>query len=735
MGISEMQRQFKAYGSGQLPELELRRAIRGALSEEPRLSQAVIDLSDAYRRADLIDANLHSTINSDIVEVTGPDLEMTIVRPRTVWGNGGQAANASDVNLPSGSITSPLLPATNNTGSTTDSGWDTSGQLNEISTPLYPGCVIRDRFVLVEELGRGGMGVVYKAYDRSRGDVKDRYVAIKVLNEDFKKHPLAVKSLQREARKAQRLAHPNIVCVHDFDRDCGNVFMVMEFLAGRSLEQVLREDGQSGIPLRPAMDIIRSLGAALSYAHQQDIVHCDFKPGNAFLNRDGKVKVLDFGIARAAPSLTEKGDATLFDAGQLGAVSPAYASLEMLQRATPDIRDDVYAFACVAYEILSGVHPYQRLDAAKAKQTGLKPRPIRRLSRTQWRALQQGLAFRRADRCPTIDSLVNQLATRPSRAKVWAAAAAACLGVAAIAGGLVWKWTEVRALAAHVHWPAWSSRQHQQSEPPTSEPTPGPAVDMTGRDLTDALSSPEPTAAWAAKVLPLIEQRSTGISPGDPLVLSARDTGVKVFVAAAMQARANRQFDAAAAFLTTARSFHERSPEVDFETVALDRDRFAAAPARPPIQPVDASGGDAQRYLHLAQMQFTAGKLEESLKTLADGRKKFARATELKDAQARYTAVADAYDHMSTAVSLNVESWKQNLSDLQAAEGEEYEAAAQMLAQTLADRIADQRAANREAVADKLLEQGKQIFPDYGNILGRGTAGVLPVTPIAVDEN
>src|SRR6185295_16981896 len=226
----------------------------------------------------------------------------------------GPAANSNEVSFVTRGLTGPeaavapntdfgsfSLPTTG-TGSTSGSKWDVEGELAEVSTPLYPGSVIRDRFVLVEELGRGGMGVVYKAYDRSRGDVKDRYVAIKVLNEEFKRHPLAVKALQREARKAQRLAHPNIVGVHDFDRDCGNVFMVMEFLTGRSLEQVLREDGQGGIPLGPAMDIIKSLGAALSYAHEQDIVHCDFKPSNAFLNRDGKVKVLDFGIARAAPS-------------------------------------------------------------------------------------------------------------------------------------------------------------------------------------------------------------------------------------------------------------------------------------------------------------------------------------------------------------------------------------------------------------------------------------------------
>jgi serine/threonine protein kinase len=227
-------------------------------------------------------------------EGTGPGPALTRLRvgglgmpgPGPSWAD-DRAANSTDVKASRPDVTNASAsPAS--TGSTNDSNWDTDARLTEVAAPLYPGSVIRDRFVLVDELGRGGMGVVYKAYDRSRGDVKDRYVAIKVLNEEFKRHPLAVRALQREARKAQRLAHPNVVSVHDFDRDGGNVYMVMELLSGRPLDQVLRDDGQGGIPLGPAMQIIKSLGAALSYAHEQDIVHCDFKPSNAFLGRDGR---------------------------------------------------------------------------------------------------------------------------------------------------------------------------------------------------------------------------------------------------------------------------------------------------------------------------------------------------------------------------------------------------------------------------------------------------------------
>src|SRR5581483_3875908 len=316
MKISEAQQHFSAYGAGQLPEFELRSFIRSALRQEPQLSSAFVALADAYRRANLIDAQLQTTIKADIAEVTSPmggtptvlrvssetpTAAATVLRLSTAqqshpgWIPDIRSANSTDVqNTPAATTGPPLKsgytnpPAPAVTGSTTGSMRDLGDALTNTATPLYRGSVLRDRFELVDELGRGGMGVVYRAYDRSRGDVKDRYVAIKVLSEEFKRHPLAVRALQREARKAQKLAHPNVVAVYDFDSDGGNVYMVMEYMVGRPLDQVLREDGQGGIPLGPAMQIIKGLAAALSFAHEHEIVHCDFKPSNAFLNTEGR---------------------------------------------------------------------------------------------------------------------------------------------------------------------------------------------------------------------------------------------------------------------------------------------------------------------------------------------------------------------------------------------------------------------------------------------------------------
>jgi hypothetical protein len=138
--------------------------------------------------------------------------------------------------------------------------------------------------------------------------------------------------------------------------------------------------------------------------------------------------------------------------------------------------------------------------------------------------------------------------------------------------------------------------------------------------------------------------------------------------------------------------------------------------------------------VHLAKTQLAGGQINAALQTLTEARQKFGKSPELKDLEVRYVAAANIYDRVSSAVVLNVNDMKRALEELKGTEGEEYDAVAQMLAQTLADRIADQRGANRDAVADKLTEAGKQIFPDYTGMLGRGRAGVLPSEPILINE-
>jgi len=279
-------------------------------------------------------------------------------------------------------------------------------------TALEVGSRLKERFILKEVLGSGGMGTVFRATDLRRLEAHDESpdVAIKVLNAEFKDNPELFIALQRETKKTQQLAHPNIVNVHDFDRDGDHVFMVMEILEGQTLKDYIKNKAVNGIPFKKAWPIINGLALALAYAHKHNIVHSDFKPGNIFIKENGEVKVLDFGIACAA-TRSDKGfnDRTIFNARDLGALTPAYASLEMFENKDPDPRDDIYALACVAYELLSGKHPFGRLSAQKALEVNLHPPAISRLKRRQWNALCHALAFKREQRTLSVSRFITEM--------------------------------------------------------------------------------------------------------------------------------------------------------------------------------------------------------------------------------------------------------------------------------------------------------------------------------------
>jgi serine/threonine protein kinase len=282
------------------------------------------------------------------------------------------------------------------------------------TSTLKIGTTLKQRFILRELLGCGGMGKVFRATDLRRLEAHDEApdVAIKVLNDEFKNNPELFIALERETKKTQQLAHPNIVNVYDFDRDGDNVFMVMEILEGHTLKDYIKNTA-NGIPFNKAWPIIKGLALALAYAHKHNIVHSDFKPGNIFIKENGEVKVLDFGIACAATrSDQQSSDKTIFNARDLGALTPAYASLEMFENKDPDPRDDIYALACVTYELLTGKHPFGRLSAQKAMEVNLQPPAIPRLKRRQWNALVHALAFKREQRTSSISQFISEIEPR-----------------------------------------------------------------------------------------------------------------------------------------------------------------------------------------------------------------------------------------------------------------------------------------------------------------------------------
>lgn len=282
------------------------------------------------------------------------------------------------------------------------------------------GSVIKDRFVLEKLLGRGGMGEVYLAIDQRKVEAQDKkpHVAFKVLNENFKRHPQAFIALQREARKTQELAHPNIITVYDFDRQGDIVYITMEPLTGKPMDEEIRNEGSTR-PIALAVSLIQQCANGLAYAHKKGLVHSDLKPGNIFITSDGTVKLLDFGIARAFQSgkqLDEKKktahDDTVFDAGELGALTPPYASCEMLEGLQPHPSDDVYALGLIAYELLTGKHPFDKTMATKARDSGLVPARIKGITKQQWRAIERALAFSRKERIQNAQEFLDAFNTK-----------------------------------------------------------------------------------------------------------------------------------------------------------------------------------------------------------------------------------------------------------------------------------------------------------------------------------
>ncbi len=285
---------------------------------------------------------------------------------------------------------------------------------------LGPGVTLKDRFVLLEKLGQGGMGVVFKAKDLLKVEAQDKdpYVAIKVLTDAFKKYSGSFIALQREASKAQRLAHPNIATVYDFDRDGNTVFMTMEYLQGKPLNQLIKEINKKPLKLDHALHIIEELCSGLSYAHEKFLIHSDFKPGNCFLLNDGHVKLLDFGIARASTQTDEERENTMFDPAKLSAVTPAYATPEMFAGMNPDPRDDIYGLACVAYQLLAGgKHPYNKVASPKIKELGIKPKPIKGLNRRQQKTLMKALTVVREERIDEVEKFADGMRSKKSHTK------------------------------------------------------------------------------------------------------------------------------------------------------------------------------------------------------------------------------------------------------------------------------------------------------------------------------
>ncbi len=248
---------------------------------------------------------------------------------------------------------------------------------------LREGDLLAGRYQLEATLGRGGLGIVYRAVDERRGPESDQpSVAIKVLRPEYIGNDDARRMLAHEAEQARRLSHPNIVKVFDFDRDGEVWFITMELLRGERLKTMLARRHPEPLSGSDARRIIRGAAEGLAHAHQQGVVHGDVKPSNLFVPNAGEVRLMDFGQA--------VGDT---GASPMPARTPAYCSPQRLGGEGPSPRDDVFALGCVAYETLTGHHPFNRLAADEARARRMKLKRPAGVTGDEWKALSAALAF------------------------------------------------------------------------------------------------------------------------------------------------------------------------------------------------------------------------------------------------------------------------------------------------------------------------------------------------------
>ncbi len=218
------------------------------------------------------------------------------------------------------------------------------------------GRVLDGRYRVEARIARGGMATVYRALDTRL----DRVVALKVMHQLFAENDQFVARFNREAKSAARLSHPNVVAVYDQGEDDGYVFLAMEYVQGRTLRDLLRE--RTRLTPAEALSVLEPVLAALSAAHAAGLVHRDVKPENVLLADDGRVKVADFGLARAAANLEATSATSL-----IGTV--AYLSPEQVIRGIADERSDVYSAGVMLFEMLTGRPPY---DGETAVSVALK---------------------------------------------------------------------------------------------------------------------------------------------------------------------------------------------------------------------------------------------------------------------------------------------------------------------------------------------------------------------------
>ena len=424
------------------------------------------------------------------------------------------------------------------------------------------GGVLRRRYRLETLLGQGGSGPVFQAVDEYRLESSaSRRLAIKIFHPAVAKRAELLAELQREFQVLQRLSHPNIVRVFEFDRDGGLVFFSMELLAGATLSRTLQARKLLPLPKDQAFAAIRDIGSALVYAHSQGIVHGDINPRNIFVTLQGDLRLLGFPGSFKGPHSPAALDPEL----SMPITSSGYASCEILEGGRAEVRDDIFALACIAYLMLCGEHPLKQKTAIEARDAKATPKRPAQLSRRQWRALRAALSWRREDRPADVQQWLSQLdvpsaATRfpplrdllelPSRTQTrrpWAAVTASV--IVALLAGAFWFMSQRGMLP-----PVSALSTAAPSTPAPSTPAPSTPVSST------PVSSTPPSVPAPSLSSPATASRASAPPTNSPPVAASATTTATASPTGALLATAPPATAAPAAAALAARSSSAVAP-------------------------------------------------------------------------------------------------------------------------------------------------------------------------------
>lgn len=265
------------------------------------------------------------------------------------------------------------------------------------------GHILDNRYKILEKVGTGGMAIVYKAQDV----LLDRIVAVKVLHGKYGNDHDFVVRFRQEAQAAAKLSHPNIVNIYDVGYDESVHYIVMEYVRGETLKEYIEKHGH--LPINTSIQIAFDIGDALENAHKNGIVHCDIKPHNILVTETGRIKVADFGIARAVNSTMN----TQEDHAVLGSVH--YFSPEQASGAPLDERTDIYSLGVVMYEMMTGVIPFEGETAISVALKHMQddiPLPTkynRRIPRLVEQCILKAMAKNPDDRFQSIGEMMSEL--------------------------------------------------------------------------------------------------------------------------------------------------------------------------------------------------------------------------------------------------------------------------------------------------------------------------------------